>query len=323
MRALITGANGFLGSHLARRLSERGDTVRCLVRGGHADALEGMKVEIVDGDVTDPASLLRACKGVDVVFHLAGIRRAPEREIFFKVNAESTRHVCEAMLRAGCRRLVLAGSLAASGPSKPERPRVESDPFDPQENYGASKVEAERIAFGYADRLEVTSVRPPRITGPGDRENLAFFKIVSKGFLLKLSGGPRALSTVDVEDCVDAFILAAEKKEAIGEAFFAAGPELTTLEGLQQHVADALGVKPRTILLPATVLLGLAAGADWVSKLSGRHLPLNRKLARQLLAPGWACSIEKAERLLGYRPTRGVADSIHRSAAWYQRHGWI
>jgi dihydroflavonol-4-reductase len=322
MRALITGANGFLGSHLARRLAERGDYVRCLVRG-KADALEGAKVELVQGDVTDPSSLLRACQDVDVVFHIAGIRRAPERETFFRINAESTRHVCEAMLRTGARRMVLAGSLAAMGPAGPERPKREDDPPDPQEAYGASKVEAERIAFGYADRLEITSVRPPRITGPGDRENLAFFKIVKKGLLLKLSGGPRSLSTVDVEDCVDLFILAAEKKEAIGQAFFAPGPELTTLEGLQQHAADALGVKPRTLVIPATVLLGLAAGADWVSKVSGRHLPLNRKLARQLLAPGWACSGEKAERLLGYRPTRSLADSIHRSAAWYQREGWL
>jgi nucleoside-diphosphate-sugar epimerase len=323
MRALITGANGFLGSHLARRLVERGDSVRGLVRNGQSGALAGLPVELVEGDVTDPMSLLKACKGVEVVFHLAGIRRAPERELFFKVNADGTQNVCEAMLRTGAKRLVLAGSLAAAGPATADRPRIEEDPYDPQEAYGASKVEAERIAFRHAKQLEVTVARPPRITGPGDRENLVFFKIVKKGVLLRLAGGPRPLSTIDVDDCVEFFVLLAEKKEAVGEAFFACGPELTSLEGLQRQVAEVLGIKPRVIPVPERVLLGLSAGADWVSKLTGKHLPLNRKLAKQLLAPGWTCSGEKAERLLGYRPKVSLSDSIRRSAAWYQQQGWI
>ena len=324
MRALITGANGFLGSHLARRLCERGDEVRCLVRKGSDDsALTGLAVERIDGDLDDLAALEAGCRGMDVVFHLAGVRRAPARELFLAVNAEGTRHVCDAMVKAGARRLVLAGSLSSMGPGTVESPRVESDPFDPQEWYGESKAEAERIARSYSDRLEVTIARPPRITGPGDRENLTFFKLVKKGVLLKLTGGPRPLSTVDVDDAVDLLLLLAEKQEAVGEAFFAPGPELTTLEELQQHVADSLGLKPRTVLMPATVLLGLSACADWASQLTGKHLPLNRKLARQLLAPGWTCSPEKAKRLLGYAPKRTVAESVRRSAAWYRENGWI
>ena len=324
MRAFITGANGFLGSHLARRLCQRGDTVRCLVRKGSDDsALAGLAFERIDGDVEDTAALEAGCRDAEVVFHLAGVRRSPVRDLFFRINAEGTRQVCDAMVKAGARRLVLAGSLSSMGPGTAEAPRVESDPFAPQEWYGESKAEAERIALGYADRLEVTIARPPRITGPGDRENLAFFKLVKKGVLLKLSGGPRPLATVDVDDAVDLLLLLAEKKEAVGEAFFGPGPELTTLEDLQRYAADALGLAPRTVLMPATVLLGLSACADWASQLTGKHLPLNRKLARQLLAPGWTCSAEKAQRLLGYSPRRTVADSIRRSAAWYRENGWI
>ena len=160
MRVLITGANGFLGSWLARRLSERGDAVRCLVRAGSDDsALEGVAFERATGDVTDPASLRPALEKVDVVFHLAGIRRAATREDFMRVNAEGTQRVCEAMAQASTRRLVLCSSLAANGPSTAARPRVESDPFCPEEWYGESKAEAERIAFGFIDRLEVTCCR--------------------------------------------------------------------------------------------------------------------------------------------------------------------
>ena len=232
-------------------------------------------------------------------------------------------NVCEAMVASGePKRLVLAGSLAASGPSAPDRPRVEADPFCPEEFYGQSKAEAERIAFSYADRFQVTAARPSRILGPGDRENLVFFKMVKKGLRLKIGGGPRPLSMVDVDDVVELLLLLAERPEAVGEAFFAAGVT-TTLEAMQDTIAGHLGVSVRTLSISPPLLRGLGQAADFASRLTGRHLPLNRKLARQLLAPAWTCSTEKAERLLGYRPAMGIDDSLKRSAAWYQQRGWI
>src|SRR6476469_8023095 len=114
MRVLVTGASGFLGTHLCRRLAERGDEVVALVRKRSADAeLNGISATQIEGDVSAPASLDAAMKGVELLFHLAGIRRSPAREPFFQVNAEGTRNVCEAMVRAGARRIVLAGSLSA------------------------------------------------------------------------------------------------------------------------------------------------------------------------------------------------------------------
>ncbi|MBI3181284.1 MAG: NAD-dependent epimerase/dehydratase family protein [Myxococcales bacterium] len=326
MRAFVTGANGFLGSHLTRRLLERGHFVRCLIRpGGDAAPLSGLAVELVHADVTDGAALRPAVAGIEVVFHLAGIRRTPTRDTFFRVNALGTRNVCEAMATAGegKKRLVLCSSLAASGPSSPSRPKREDDPFAPEEWYGESKAEAERIAFSYADRLEVAVARPARIIGPGDRENAVFFRMVNKGLRLKIGGGERPLSTIDVSDAVELLLLLAEKPEAVGQAFFAASTETTTLEHLQDAIANALGVSPRTLFLPAPLLKGLGAAADVASKVSGRHLPLNRKLARQLLAPAWTCSMDKALRLLGYRPATPLADSIRRSADWYRHQGWL
>ena len=96
-----------------------------------------------------------------------------------------------------------------------------------------------------------------------------------------------------------------------------------TLEDIEDQVAKALAVVPRTLSVPPLALKALALLADAASPLLRRRLPLNRKLARQLLAPAWTCSSAKAERLLGFRPTISIADSIDRSAAWYQRHGWV
>jgi dihydroflavonol-4-reductase len=325
VRFLITGANGFLGSHLAKGLLAEGHRVRALLRKTSDDALlrplEGL--ERAFGDVTDVASLKSAMDGIDGVFHLAGIRRSPTREDFFRVHVEGTRHVCEAMLGTRARRLVFCGSLAASGPSLPDRPKREEDPFTPHEWYGESKAEAEKVAFSYQDRLEVTCIRPSRILGEGDRENLPFFKLAKKGLRLKLGRADRQFSFVDVKDVVTLLTLLATRKEAVGQAFFCSFPQTWTLEGLLGLVAQTLGVPSREVFVPAFALRALAGLADGVSLATGKHLPLNRKLARQLLASGWACSTEKAQRVLGFTAQVSIEEAVRQSAEGYQAQGLL
>jgi nucleoside-diphosphate-sugar epimerase len=258
-----------------------------------------------------------------VVFHLAGIRRAPRRDDFLRVNAEGTRLQLEACAThaPALSRFVLAGSMAAAGPSAV--PRREDEPFAPREWYGESKVEAERLAFSFADRLPVTVARPPRVTGPGDRENLLFFRIVRRGIVLSFGREPRPLSFVDVEDCVRGLAVLAAHPAAVGQAFFVASPERTSVEGLQREVARALGVNPVTVPVPAALLRAAGSIADVLSQVLDRHLPLNRKLAEQVLAPGWVCDPGKARDLLGFEARVGLAASIDRSARWYVAQGWI
>ncbi len=324
MRALVTGAAGFMGAWLVRLLLEHGHAVRALVRPGRPlGPLAGLGVEEARGDVTEPHSLENAVAGCDWVFHLAGVRRAATREEFLEVNAESTRHLLEACLTAapGLRRFVLAGSLGASGPSATGK--REEDPLQPVEWYGESKAEAERIALSYADRLPVTVARPPRVVGPGDRENLLFFRLAKAGLLLDLGGPPRPLSFVDVEDCARGLLVLAESPAAPGEAFFLASPERTDLVSLQREAARALGVSPRAIPVPASLLSALGWAADGVTLVSGVKLPLNRKLVRQLLAPGWTCDPGKARRLLGFEARVPLAESVDRAARWYRDQGWL
>ena len=323
MRVLVTGAAGFLGRWLVERLAREGHSVRGLVRKTPTPELAPSKnIEFLEGDVTQPTSLARAVEGTEVVFHLAGIRRGATRAPFFEVNALGTRNVLEAMVAARCRRFVLCGSLAAMGPSTRERPHLESDPLLPTEWYGESKAEAERIAWEYGDRLELTVVRPPRILGPGDRENLVFFKMVKKGVKLSLSGGPRPLSMVDVGDVVDFLLLLATHAGAVGEAFFVSS-FTTSLEEIEGLAALYLGVKPRLLQLSPLGLRMLAAAADGVSRATGHNLPLSRKLARQLLAPAWTCSTTKAEQRLGFFSRHTLEASIARSARWYLDEGWL
>jgi len=329
MLALVTGAGGFLGQALVRALVGRGDRVRALVRrpepdlhrlpavGQHLPA-----VETLLGDATDPAALARAVRGVEVVFHLAGVRRAAERDEFFRINVGSTRLLLDACLSGapGLRRFVLAGSRAASPPSATGC--REEEPARPAEAYGESKAEAERVAMQYLDRLPVTVARPPRIMGPGDRENLLFFTLARRGWALRF-GRDAPLSWIDVDDCAAGLLPLGDHPEAVGQAFFLASDERTSVEGLFLAAAAALGVTPRRVRVPGPVLSAAAALADAVTRLTGRTLPLDRKLARQLLAPGWVCDTQKARARLGFEAATPLAESIRRAAAWYRARGLV
>jgi nucleoside-diphosphate-sugar epimerase len=318
MAILVTGAAGFLGGHLVERLALEGKPVRALCRGGKRPPfLEEKSVEVVQGDVTETGSLTPAMRGVETVFHLAGLRRAASREPFMRVNAEGTRNVCEALVAAGGRRLILCSSLAANGPSTAAHPHEEGDPLAPSEWYGESKAEAERIALGFGGRLAVTVVRPPRIVGPRDVENLTFFRLVSKGFKLSLSGGPRPLTLVDVEDVVDLLLLAARHPRAEGQVFFVPG-FASSLEHIQAVGEQVLGVEAKTLRLHPWQLRAIGALADAISRLTGNRLPFNRKTAAQLLAPAWTCSGKKAREVLGFEPKRPLDDSLRQSVLWYR-----
>jgi nucleoside-diphosphate-sugar epimerase len=321
MRALVTGAAGFLGRVLVRRLGQRGIPVRALVRGEAPGMPQG--VEVVRGDATDPAALARAVPGCDLVFHLAGAGRGADRDGYMRANAGSTRLLLEACAAAGAAgsRFVLAGSLAASGPSR--QPLREEEPLRPVEWYGESKAEAERITLSFRDRLPVAVARPPRIVGPGDRESLLFFRIVARGLLLRFLGPERPISWIDVEDCAEGFLRLAERPEAVGQPFFLASPERTSTTGLQRAIAGALGVRPLELPIPPAALRAAASLADLLTRLTGRKLPLSRKLARQVLAPGWCCDTAKARERLGFVAATPLRDSLERSGRWYLEQGLI
>jgi nucleoside-diphosphate-sugar epimerase len=322
MRALVTGGAGFLGTALCRALLERGHAVRVLDRV-QSEPLRAMGVEVTVGDAMDPAALRAALAGRDVVIHLAGIRRSTEAAEFMRVNADGTRLALDACLAAApnLRRFVLAGSRAAIAPSP--GPVDETAPFGPAEPYGASKAEAERIALSYADRLPVAVARPPRIMGPGDRENLLFFRIARRGLALGFSGPPRPLSWIDVDDCARGFLLLAERPEAAGGVFFLASPVPTSTQGLMLEAARALGVRARRVTVPASVLRAVARSADAITRLTGKRLPLNGKLAAQVLAAGWQCDPGRARARLGFVATTPLSVSIDRAARWYVEHGWL
>ena len=333
---LVTGASGFIGRHLVRRLIEHGYRVSCLVRAtSRTDELRATGAQLVTGDVTDRAVMVRvlAAAQAKIVFHLAGLLKALRTDEFQRVNAGGVESVASACAdRAVPPVLVVVSSLAAAGPGAVGRPRVESDPPTPVSAYGCSKLSAELAAARYAGGVPISIVRPPIVFGPGDRGTLEMFRPIARWGIHVVPGrGPRRFSLIHVADLVEGLLLAAEKGARLhpnglpgqGVYFMATEDELTYAE-LGQAMALALGKQHATIVrLPAPLVRLAGRCGDALGWIRQRPAWVNRDKMTEALAGPWTCSSAKARTDLGWYPAAGLAERLHETAQWYRQAGWL
>lgn len=326
MRCLVTGATGFVGSHLVDALVARGDDVTCLVRPtSDRRWIETHAVRFVVGGLDDPAVLDAAARGQDVVFHVAGVIKARTAEAYFRANAEGTRAVVEACRRAGpgLRRLVYVSSLAATGASPDGKPVDEDTPCRPVSPYGESKLAGERIVLEAARDLPVTAVRPPVVFGPRDRETLTFFKTVAFG-IRPTVGVLRELGYVFVSDLVAGLLLAAEHPAAAGRVYFLCNDGPRAYGDVLAAVARALGKRWTLPLhVPAWTLYAAAFCAEAAGAVMSRHPMFNRRKVREINQRCWTCAAERAKRELGFAPRLSLQEGMDGTARWYREHGWL
>ncbi|MEE9455880.1 MAG: NAD-dependent epimerase/dehydratase family protein [bacterium] len=325
MKVLVTGANGFIGSHLVEALLSRGDDVRCLLRPtSDRRWLEGLDYEEAPGALDDEGSLARAVAGVDVVYHCAGATKARKAESLYRVNAEGTANLADACsARPTPPSLVYVSSQAAAGPCGADGGRREADECVPVSHYGQSKLEGERALQKRAADLPFVIIRPSAVYGPRDTDMFLFFKFINKGVEPALGWDNRYLSLCYVGDVVDALLLAGRNKRARSEVYFVAHDEVWDWRGVARAVAAALGVKTRTVRVPKVVLFGAATIAELASTLSGKVATLNRERARVMLEEFWVCDISKARKELGFIPRVGFAEGAKLTTAWYREQGWL
>lgn len=325
MNVLLTGASGFVGSHLLDRLMVRGVPTRILMRPSssrHFIEAHLPAVRVCEGSIAQPESLRKAMEGVTHVIHCAGLVKALRIREFYEANQAGSRHVVNAANAAGIQRLVHVSSLAVSGPGTAERPVRESDTPRPVSQYGRSKLAGEREVVEHC-RSEFVVVRPPAVYGPRDREFLRLFKAVQSGFLPDVGGGRQQLSLVFVEDLARVIVDCLTHPAAVGQVFFAANPEVRTVREFGGLVAEELRKRPVRLPIPLRVLWLLCWGQELVSQLTRRAHVLSHKKYAELRTPGWVCDTSKLKRELGLECSTGLVEGVRRTALAYREGGWL
>lgn len=322
--AFVTGATGFLGSHLVEKLRAQGTRVLALTRSASAakKAVE-LGCEPVDRDafLAYPKRVdLRNC---EAVFHLAGLTKTIQMNEFVAVNAGFTADFLKSVWLAGFRgRVIHVSSLAAAGPVSGQTPRTEELSLRPVSHYGRSKLLGERIAQRWSTRLQTTVLRPGAIYGPRDQDFLEVLKTLKWGVSLSI-GKEMCVQLTHVSDVVDGCLCAARSTKAAGEAYFVNDPEVWRYDDAMTLMANLLGVRSvRNVRLPVPVAKLLAEGLDVASRLAGKPLsPFTKDKWREVTAGNWIADSSPLAHDCGWQAQMPLERGMAETVAWYKAQG--
>jgi dihydroflavonol-4-reductase len=323
-KVFLTGGSGLIGAALAARLAERGDELVALARSdASAGKLERHGARVVRADLLDEDALAAGMDGCALLYHVAGINTMcpDDPAALFHVNVRGAETAVRAAARAGVPRVVLTSSAAALG----EAHGTVGNEDSPHRGsylsvYERTKHEGEIAAFAAARRVgvELVSVNPSSVQGPGRAGG------TGRILIAYMNGRLRAfvdtdISIVDIDDCVEAHVLAAERGQP-GERYVISGAAVTAREALE-IVAELSGVRRRVQLLPAPVATGAGALVEAAYRLRGKTPPVCREMVRTLLH-GHRYDGSRATRELGLR-YRPVAETFARTIAWARAQGLV
>ena len=322
MKALVTGATGFVGSHLAEALRRRGYEVTALARSSRkAETLTSVGVRVVPGDLHDAAALERAAAGQDIIYHVAGVVAARDEAEFLRANRDGTRNIVNAAERGGNPRFVLVSSLAAAGPSPRGAPLTGRETPNPVTAYGRSKLAAEQVVRASALRWSV--IRPPIVYGPRDREVLKVFRLARLRMAPVFGDGSQELSAVHASDLAEALAATGESVATIGGIYAACHPEVFTSAELCHAVARAMGRSVTTIRIPSPIGRALLSLTEAGARMTRQVTILTTDKANEFFQPAWTGDPGPLTRDTGWQADydlqRGLADTYE----WYRQAGWL
>jgi nucleoside-diphosphate-sugar epimerase len=321
MKALVTGATGFVGSHLVEALVRRGYAVTALVRSpGKASLLNALGVTQVQGDLEHRAALREAAAGQEVIFHVAGLIAARDEVEFLRGNRDGTANLLEAATAGGSPRFVLVSSMAAGGPSPRGTPLDGSEPPAPVTQYGRSKLAGEEVVR--AGSLPWTIVRPPMVYGPRDREVLKVFKLAG-AFTPVFGDGSQELSAIYGPDLAESLIAAGTAAGTVNRTYYACHPEVFQSGDFVRKVGATMGRSVRVIPLPRWLAVGALSLTGTAARLAGRATILTTDKAHEFFQPAWTGDPTPLMRDSGWTPTHDLDTGLAATAAWYREQGWL
>lgn len=324
---LITGATGFVGSHVADLAAARGGVIRALARPtADLKHLQSLNAQIIPGDVTDPAAVRTALEGVDVVIHCAAkVGDWGPADDYRKVNVEGLRHLLDPLVTQPVQRFVHVSSLGVYE-ARHHHGTDESVPLPDEhiDGYTQSKVESEKLALEYVRKhaLPITIVRPGFVYGPRDRSVLPrIADRLRERSVVYIAQGRYALNTTYVGNIAEACFLAADNPAAVGEIFNITDGEFVSKRQFFEAIADGLGLPRPKASIPLFLARFLANWRENVFRRKGKPNPPRITQATLKFAGlNLDFSIAKARTVLGYAPKVGFAEGMAAALAWYKEH---
>ena len=324
----LTGASGFLGSHIADLLLARGYGVRAAVRAtSNLRWLAGKPLETVETDLHDVGSCARLLAGTRALVHCAGVVAAPDEAAYRRGNVDTTRALLAAAARTWAEPVpsppptfLLVSSLAAHGPASPERPARETEPGAPISAYGRSKREAEGLLATAPGLFRRVVLRPPALYGPRDREFLPLLRMACAGWSVALGHTLRGLSLVDGRDAAAAAVALLETDAAEGIFFVDDGACGYDFPAIARALAEAAGREVRLVRLPlgpVRLLSRLLRGTAL-----GRSPALVPSRIQDLEQVGWVCDGARLQAATGFSAVRRAAQGFRETIAFNREIGW-
>lgn len=322
---LVTGANGFVGSHICEALLADGFSVRALVRkSSDLTNIKGLPLKYVYGDIRFPETLPEAVNGVMAVVNNAGLTKARKINDFHKVNCGGTENVMAAIEKHNptLKKMVHISSTAACGPAPDNCPMTEDYAPHPLTAYGRSKLAGEQAVISGKDRISSIILRPCAVYGPRDKEMYSFFKAVSMGIKPLFGIGENYINFTYVKDLAGAVVKSISRDVTSGNIYFVAEKKSYAYREAGEIISSILKNKTITLRVPGPILGFAGSMADIFARIRGKASVFTKEKTTEILQNFWLFDTSKIEQEMGFVGTdfrSGATETI----AWYKEHGWL
>jgi dihydroflavonol-4-reductase len=328
MKIFITGATGFIGSHLADLLKKDGHDIYCMIRPSSSlKWVENKGFHLINLDFKNKEQLKEIFEDMDYVYHIGGLTAAKTYEEFLRGNRDFTKDLISTVYTysKNLKKFIYVSSQTVAGPSKSlENPKTEEDECQPITSYGKSKRAGELEVINYFDKMPVTIVRPPAVYGPRDTAILSIFQTVNKGIGTLIGFNKKYVSLIHSDDLVRGIKLAGESSKSNSQIYFISSNEFYNWDQLMEIIKDKMGKKHIIKLkLPHSLVLIIAGISGFFGKFSSKPPVLNYEKGIDFIQDYWICSAEKAKNEIGFVQEMTIEAGMENSIKWYKENNWL